>query len=353
MHRWSRRLPIRMIAAVGLVLSVVVPFVPAGAQAGFQSAYVRLDRMKASTATGGLVCAQPSTASTSLTEAKVVVTFPLGFTLNTTAANWTVTTTNLPSGATAWPSIATATAADNSARTATFPSGDLSAGTLYCFNFSGTNTLTTGSAGSSQQAVVTTQTSAPATIDSTQIALAVVADDTITVTAVVPPSFIFTLDGNADTFNTNLDPTGIVATGGRTVTVTTNAKGGWVAWAKDQYQGLHSATAGYTIPTTGSVDGTPSTLSIGTEGYLLDTNLVTDASGGCTLAIDPEYNGATAGAGGTFSANFQPIAACTGTSPATANGDVISLVEKAAISGATPASSDYTDIITVVGAGNF
>jgi hypothetical protein len=71
------------------------------------------------------------------------------------------------------------------------------------------------------------------------------------------------------------------------------------------------------------------------------------------LAIDAEYNGSGSNQGGTLSANFQPIAACTGASPATANGDVITLIERAAIAGATPAGTDYTDIITVVGAGNF
>jgi len=352
MHRWSQRPLSRIIVVVSLVLSAIVPFIPTAAEAGFQQAYVRLDRMKASTATGGLVCAQPATAGT---ESKVIVTFPTvpAYTLNTTAANWTVSTANIPSAATAWPGIGTASAVDNSAKTATFPSSDLTVGTLYCFTFSGTNTLTTGTASASQQASVQTQTSGSVVIDLTQIALSNITDDQIVVSATVPPSFIFTLNGNADTFNTTLDPLSVVSTAGITATVTTNAKGGWIAWAKDSNQGLQSATAGYTIPTAGTVNGSPNTLTAGTEGYVLDTDLTTDASGGCTLAIDGEYNGATTAAGGTFSGNFQPVAACTGTSPATANGDVITLIERAAISGATPASSDYTDVITVVGAGNF
>jgi hypothetical protein len=86
---------------------------------------------------------------------------------------------------------------------------------------------------------------------------------------------------------------------------------------------------------------------------VLDTDLTTNASGGCNPVVDAEYDGATTSAGGTFSANFQPIAACTTPTPATANGDVFTLIERVAISGATPAGSDYTDIITVVGAGNF
>lgn len=137
------------------------------------------------------------------------------------------------------------------------------------------------------------------------------------------------------------------------MTITTNAKGGWIAWAKDSSQGLASASASYTIPTAGTVNGAPNTLSAGTEGYVLDTDITTDAAGGCTVAIDAEYDGTTTSAGGTFSANYQPIAACTGAVPATANGDVITLIERVAIAGSTPAGSDYTDTITVVGAGNF
>jgi hypothetical protein len=354
MQRWRNSTAGRIIPIIGLLLGSVLQFVPMQAEAAaFTHAYVRLDRMKVTTATGGTVCARASTAGAG-TEASITVTFPSTYTVNSTAANWTTTTTNLPAGASAWPSIG-AQASGVSGQAVTWASGDLlNNTTTYCFNFSDTSTLTTaGSAASSQQASVETRTSGAVAIDHTDIALANITDDQIVVTAVVPPTFIFTLSGNTDTFSANLDPTAIRSTAGRTVTVTTNAKGGWIAWAKDSQQGLFSASANYTIPTAGTVNGTPSTLAAGTEGYVLDTDLTTDATGGCTLAIDAEYNGATTSAGGTFSANFQPIAACTGASPATASGDVITLIERAAIAGATPAGADYTDIITVVGAGNF
>ncbi len=342
----------RIVAAVALVLSVCAPLVPRPAEAvAFGQAYLRLDRMKANTATGGTVCAKPTTTAT---EGKVVVAFPSTYTVNTTAANWTTNTTNIPAGSTGWVGITTATSATSPANVVTFTSGDLTVNTLYCFNFSATSTLTTaGSAASSQQASIETQTAASAAIDHTDIALANITDDQIVVSAVVPPTFVFTLSGNTDTFSTNLDPASIKSTAGRTVTVTTNAKGGWIAWAKDTQQGLFSASANYKINTAGTINGAPNTLVAGTEGYVLDTDLTTDAAGGCTLAVDAEYNGATTDAGGTLSGTFQPIAACTGTAPATANGDVITLIERAAIAGSTPAGADYSDTITVVGAGNF
>jgi hypothetical protein len=348
-------MPGRIIVVVALVLSALVPFLPPSADAAaFQNAYVRLDRMKASTTTGGTVCAKPASTAT---EGKVLVTFPTGYTVNSTAANWVVDNTNLPAGSTFWLGMTSGTTAASavSGQIVTFPSGDLTVGTLYCFNFTGTSTLTTASAGNSQQGEIETQTSGSVQIDRTLIALANVSDDQIVVTAVVPPTFIFTLNGNTDSFPSNLDPAAISSTTGRTVTVTTNAKGGWIAWVKDSNtpSGLYSATTNYTIPTAGTINAAPSTLVSGTAGYVLDVDLTTPSASGCTLAIDAEYNGTTTSAGGTLSANYQPIAACTGASPAISDNAVITLIERAAISAATPAGTDYTDTLTVVGAGNF
>jgi hypothetical protein len=325
---------------------------------------IRLDRMKVNTATGATVCFQQSTANVASTEAKVVITVPSTYTLNSTASNYTVTTTNLPDAGgltgTAWPGIGTATSVSNAAHTITFPSNDLtSSSTLYCFNISGTNTITTAaSAANNQQAIIETQTSGAAAIDDGYVALANNTDDTIVVTAVVPPSFIMTLSAYTDTFATNLDPTAVVSTAGVTSTFTTNAKGGWIAWAKDQYQGLHSSTDSYTIPTAGTVgDGNSTQLTPGTEGYVMDSIMTTDASGGCTVTIDPDYDGTTQAqptrSGGTLASTYQRVAYCSGAAPATANGDVITLTERAAISAVTPAGTDYTDSITVVGAGDF
>ena len=359
MQRWSKSTVTRVSLVVALVLSGFASFMPTTAHAAaFTQAFLRLNDMSTSTATGGTVCATPVTG---VGVAQVVITFPATYTVNATAGHWTVTTTNLPplygtggTAATAWPGIGTATSV--SGQTVTFPSSALTAATYYCFNFKGTTpdpvTLTTASAAaSSQQASIETQTGGSVQIDHTDIALANIANDTIVVSAVVPPTFIFTLSGNTDNFGGNLDPASVKSSAGKTVTVTTNAKGGWIAWAKDTQQGLHSANAAYTIPSTGTL-GSVAALSAGTEGYVLDTRLTTTTLG-CTLAIDAGYAGNGTTSGGLFSANYQPIANCTGTVPATSNGAVITLMEHVAISGATPAANDYTDTITVVGAGNF
>jgi hypothetical protein len=293
----NRKLQLTLATLVAVIAQAALPIFSNFAYATppqFTQAFLRLDRLKAVTPTGGTICATPVSAAT---EAAVEVTFPTqtgtDFVISTTTANWTVTTTNLPkvgtTTATAWPGIGTASTVTG--HTVKFPSGDLTAGTLYCFNFSGTNTLVNGAAGNSQTGIIHTLTAGAAVIDETNYAVGIIADDQIVVSAVVPPTFVFALSGNTDTFPSNLDPTVLKSTAGRTVTITTNAKGGWITWVKDSAQGLYSATANYTIPTSGTVDGTPSTLATNSEGYVLDTKLTTDAAGGCTVAIDPEYNG--------------------------------------------------------------
>jgi hypothetical protein len=219
------------------------------------------------------------------------------------------------------------------------------------------------------QSYIRTYTSGPVVIEETNWSTAILGapdTDEITVTAVVPPIFQITFpEDNVDDFG-NLDPGAVISTTGEPVQFATNAKSGWIAWAKSANQGLTSLTAGYTIPTSGAIDAAPTTLVAGAEGYALDVDinggavmddgnpLCDNSPGDATLVIDPEYNGVGANQGGTLSANFQPIATCAGTTPPnTSAGDIVDLVSRATISFGTPAATDYTDIITVVGAGNF
>ena len=370
-----------MIACIAALLTEFgVPALSGIAQAApipaFSQLMVRFDRMEADTATGGTVCATPATTGT---EASVKVTMPTqltgtDYTVNSTAANWTVSTTNLPqvpvpsagtytlTTATAWPGINTATAVTG--KVVTFPSSDLTVGTTYCFNFSGTNTLTNGDAGYLKvSGKVDTYDAGAVNINESEYATSIITNDQITVTAIVPPNFQFSLDGNTDAFATDLSTSSIVYTGGRSFSVITNAKGGWIAWVKDSAQGLHSSSAAYTIPTIGIVGGAPATLTPdgSHEGYGMTAAVTTQGSPGCTVAVDASYTPAgpssptpfTSTVTGGFSANFQPVTECTGTAPATSNGDTVKMVEAAVIAGGTPAGSDYADIITVVGAGNF
>ncbi len=305
-------------------------------------AFLRLDRMTASTATGGTVCLKMTTTGSA--DAKVKVTFPTGFTVGGTAGNWTVSTSNLPLGASPMPGINTASAV--ASQTVTFPITDISDTSLYCFNFNNNTTLTTGTAGTDKTGTIQVTTSADAEIDVAGYATAVVGsgEDQVSITATVPSTFSFALGTNTQALGTL--STGSITSGtGVSVTIVTNASNGWVGWVKSANAALNSTVTGDSIATTGTVDDTPSQLSAGTEGYVLDANVT---SGSPT--IDAEYNGTgDSDYGGALSTTFTEFA----TASAPTASDVVTLKPRVAISGLTQAATDYTDTLTVVAAGHF
>lgn len=337
----TQRTAVLGIFTLLLVLALPILFVNKAQAAGLQQAYVRPDRLKASTATTGLVCAK--TAVIDVTEANVVVTFPDNFTLGL-AATFTVTTTNLPSGATAWAGIGTAT--NVTSQVVTFPSTDLTANTLYCFNWSSTTAVTNSTAGNDKTGTIASGG------NSSSYALSIISNDQIVVTATVPATFTFSLSGNTDTFASNLSTTAQLSNG-VTATIATNAAAGWVAWVKSANAALNSASTGATIATTGSIDDTPTTLTGGTNGYLLDVTFTDSGTGTGTVSQDPgygdEYDGNSSNSGGTLSTTFQPVANSNGTT----DGDTVIMKSLARISAVQAAATDYTDTLTVVAAGRF
>lgn len=335
------------IIMLGVVFSSSSLFVKQARAAQLSEAFIRLDRMKASTTTGGTVCVKMATAAG--TDAKLKVTFPTGFTVNSTSTNWTVTTTNLPLGATAMPGIDTASGV--SSQVVTFPITDISsAATLYCFNFAASSTLTNPTAGDDKTGSISVTTSGDTEIDGGNYALSIVSDDQIAVTATVPATFSMALGSNSQALGTLA--TGSVSSGsGVTVTIGTNAGNGWIGWVKSANAALNSSATGDTIATTGTVNDAPSTLSAGTEGYVLDADLTTDSatSGTGTVTIDAEYLGADTSSGGTLSTTFQEFVTADGPT----DSDVITLIPRVAISALTQAATDYTDTLTVVASGHF
>jgi len=341
------RTPHLLLAAFLAVVSLVpVAINMSASAASLGQVLVRFDRMKISTATTGTVCAKPATAAT---EANVVVTFPTGYTLGT-AANFTVdATTNTaswPAGGTAWPSIATATNVTGQA--VTFPSGDLTVGTLYCFNWINSAAVTVkSSATSSNTGTVTTNTVTPTAIDTAGYSTASVTDDQIVVTATVPAIFQFALSGNTDALGTLSSAAVTSSPTPRTATVSTNAKNGWMVWAKDLNSGLTSATVSSTIAST--TPGTNSTQVAGTAGYNTGVTSGGQTGGTGTITVATAFDGTTLNHGGGLDTTLRLI----GSSNGTADTAVLSLKNNVAISGITPAAGDYTDTITVVGAGLF
>lgn len=316
--------------------------------AALNQTFVRFDRMSTSTATTGTVCARGQT--TASTEATVRVTFPSGYTLGA-AGTFTVDTTNLswPTGGTAWPGINTAT--NVASQTVTFPSGDLPNNTtLYCFNWINSAAVTvTATPGASQIGTVETWSSAPAVIDSAQYATAAISNDSITITATVPPVFSFALSANSDALGTL--GSGVVSTSPtpRTVTISTNAKNGWLVWARSLNSGLYSAAVGGATQIPSITAGSNGTLSAGTTGYNMGVTTAAPPIGPTPTIATGYINNSTLGRGGGLDTTLRQIASSTGPNDTA----VLTLHNNVAIDATVPAATDYTDTVTLVGAGLF
>lgn len=350
---------IHILLIAGFAFSVVISPLVANKvfAAAMTQTLVRFDRMKISTATTGTVCAKPATVAT---EATVRVTFPTGYTLGA-FGTFAVSTTNLdwPTGGTAWPGItAPSGAGDITGQTVTFASGDLTAGTLYCFNWTNSAAVTTkSSATSSNSGTVATYSSGPTLVDTGDYSTATITDDQIVVTATVPQVFSFALSGNTDALGTL--GTGSVSTSPspRTVTINTNAKNGWQVWAKSAYQGLCAPSVSTCTPGTpvaaphipATATGNNRTLVAGTTDY--NTGVTSSQTAGVgTISVASAFVGTGTGQGGGLSATaLQSLA----TSNGTAQDAVLTLKNNVAISAIVAAATDYTDTITVVGAGLF
>ena len=395
MHKQKSKLIIATLAAIAAQLIVPQLIPTASAAPSFSGLLFRLDRMKELTSTGGTICAKTPTSYTGAgTEDSVTVTFPkqpvgTDFVYSTTASDWAVSANTSvvdPGGltTTGWPGITAPSGAgsfgttSNGNVTVTFASGALSANSFYCFDFKAsgaTPVMTNGTkydpnAVGAKSLTGRVQTKAGSTvINETQYAVDIVGNDQIVVTAVVPP--IFTMDLQAvggtpsgytgiDAFASDLSVSGPIFTSGVEANITTNAPRGWVTWVKDTNQGLKSAIAGnYTIPTVDDGSGNPANVAFAASTRQYGAyGIVSNAPGGsCTPAIDaiydPHVSGSVPTTIGTLSANYLTFANCTGSSPATADQTKIQIFEGARITPSVPAANDYTDTITMVGAGNF
>jgi hypothetical protein len=366
-----------LLIAVTLLLSYMTVSNTGHASAAtpFVKSFVRLDSLIASaTGVSGRACFEPSGGSPA-TIKSVQVTFPVtngtSYALNATAGNWTITTTNLDTGQNAATNIGTtATTISGNNLNIDFTGGFLvpAATTLYCFNWSGASTLTVPTAGASETTVgsISTYSSIAEVglINSTSISepqTVAVTGDTVAVSAVVPPSFSFSLSGYTDTFATNLAIASVnTSNGARLATVSTNAASGWIIWARDNpggscsKGGLYSLTSLHCISSAGAANSAPALISTGAENYgFAVTNKSVGSAGTCASITYNTYNydGITnAGYAGILSNTlYNPIASCSGTS----TGSTVSFNELVTITGSTPAASDYADTIQLTGAGQF
>jgi hypothetical protein len=346
---FTRKAAALSLASFLVVANLLIALAPASA-ATLTNTYIRLNRMAAGQTTSfRLVFKTVGAGATS-----VAINFNGADGTTWTGSSGVVNTTQTVSsgscaadtGATALPGSITAAGASSTVTISSVTA--LSATTTYCVDLTSATAVTNATAGEYHPTVT-------AGSDSTTVAVRTVSSDQITVNAVVPPTFNFVIGGcasNTDAFTANLSTGSVGTTTGCTVTVNTNAKTGWFAWAKDSSTGLNSTSASNTIAAT--TPGTNATLSAGTEGYVFSVTGIAQGSGAGTASATNAYgngSGGVAGAnqGSGLDSTMRLIASSTGT----ANSAVLTVKERAAISATTPAASDYTDTITIIGAGSF
>jgi len=360
-HKFIRVLPVNLLGVLAFLLASALSLFlapPAHALTPFAQASIVHSRLATSTvasATNYIMVLANTTGSEAGGQTTAVLTFGAGYTVNGTPANITVSTACLPanyhiqgtSGTTTvtnWPGIGSA-ATGVSGQQVTFGSTALAASTLYGFCITGgiTNPSSTG-----QQVNTLTAGS-----DSTSIATSFISNDQVSVNATVASTMSFALSGNTDNFTGNLSTSAVTNTSGITATFITNSNKGWVLQLKSANQGIKSASAGNKIITSAN-SGSITTLTNGTEGYgtAVTSRVDSGTAGSGTVAVDAKFDD-TGGAGNKVGdvnqATYQPMAYANGPTDT----DSVTFKERATIAGLTPAASDYTDTLTVVGSGNF
>ncbi len=126
------------------------------------------------------------------------------------------------------------------------------------------------------------------------------------------------------------------------IDVDTNAQGGAYVYTSADNNGLRSASLSYTIPSS-STD-----LSTAQQGFGIQSSSTTQSSGGPLTPLSP-YNGASENVG-ILDTTIRELFSTSG-NPIT--GGRASLLIKAKASSTTPASTDYSDTVTLITSGTF
>jgi hypothetical protein len=175
--------------------------------------------------------------------------------------------------------------------------------------------------------------------DAGTIAVEIVADDQVVLSASVDPSITFSLSANSSAFGSL--STGSVTTSSPNIdlTIATNANAGYTITVKDQGSG--SAAGLYNSDASYNIASASATLSAGTEGYGIQ-----GSSAQATIASPYNVSGNQVGALQTTAQNLATY------NTSTSGNHTITVTHKAAISGSTKAGS-YGDTLTYIATGNF
>jgi hypothetical protein len=235
--------------------------------------------------------------------------------------------------------IASSQAAGTVTITSSGASDTITSGTTYCATLT-SNTAVTNPTGAGTYNV---QIATPSDTETVSIDVLSAAANVYSVTATVAPTFTMTLTGSLDAMGT-LGSGGVKVSAGIPVAIATNAADGWFVWAEDSNNpsGLHSPSAATTIPTVPT--GANQTMSSGTYG---PTHAYYGLAVSANNTTNYAYNGGTTGGGLAYNA-FNEIA-----TSGSAGSASFTAYELANIAAATPAATDYTDTITLIGAGSF
>jgi hypothetical protein len=367
------------LALVALILVACLSGIPFGsnkAQAGtLNKVFIRLDSLVAgATSVSGRACFVSDQSATAIKSVRI--TFPTtnaatDYTLSSTLTNWTTNTSNLdtqPVAQNAVTGLATTTASVVSGHQVTFDDsgGFTPANTtnLYCFNWGGSG-LTNPTAWTTESVVGTFETfsavGASGLLSTSQFSLpkTVTTNGTnYSVTATVPPSFSFSLNGTSDPFGT-INLSAVNFTPGLQATVVTNAGSGWIIWARSTANAgcakgcIWSPSKSYGIKSAAAVGSAAANITTGAEHYDFATTAKSlGPSGSCvTLTQSTYFDGITnAGWGGPLDKTaLYPIASCDGSSTSA----TVNFREALVAIASTPAAADYADTVVMTAAGQF
>ncbi len=201
------------IVALPLFLVVLTPHVNG---ASLTNTYVRLNRMKAAQTTSVRLVFTAATSQTS----NVTINYQAAWTGASGVVNATQTASSAScaaeSGATALPG--TLTAAGSGTTVTISGSTALTASTSYCVDLTSASSVTNPTAG--EYSVIVGHGA-----DAVTVAVRIIAEDQVAVTATVAPSFNFAFNNTTTDAMGTLSTTGTSSTG-KTITLTTNANTG-------------------------------------------------------------------------------------------------------------------------------
>lgn len=184
------------------------------------------------------------------------------------------------------------------------------------------------------------------------IAVDIIANNQVTVTATVDPSITCAVDNTSTTFSTFT--IGSVTTAGSTITWTvgTNATGGYALNVSDAGNatnpGLYSSTAGYLIGSADTSYASTSDLSIAaTIGYGAQASKTNGDAGSAATTVAAPYTSS-----GTTVGKLQLTSQLVASSSGAVSNATVTTTLKAKVTGLVPAGS-YTDTLTYTCTGTY